>query len=365
MNHLDEGTIHAWIDGAVDATRSREIEAHVRQCASCAAAVAEARGLVAGASRILNALDDVPAGVVPKRAPVARRQWRAAPWVTGIAAALVLAIGVSRRDSDPTPAASSRRMLAESATVSPPTAQAETLTRPPMVASAPTAQAAVDAAAPRRPALEGKQSAAVGSSRADGSRGSRVASRDAAVSEQSAADAVAGKVAGVSVANANTERRMEKAPVAAPLGASSPTSLKLESVVVTGALESRLRDAPATVAAQHAGCYRLEEATRVRLRSALPTAAEVVGRAAAGAKRAAPAPSAPAPARAQADYVNPAPPAMVRLDTLEQPLGFLVKAISSDSTIGWWREVPGDSARVDLLARGVFTLARKDRVACP
>src|SRR5437867_13411292 len=96
MNHIDVGTIHAWLDGALDTAQAREVETHVAECSECAAAVAEERGMVAGASRILLALDDVPAGVTPKRAPVApRRQWRAAPWVTGIAAALILAVGVT------------------------------------------------------------------------------------------------------------------------------------------------------------------------------------------------------------------------------------------------------------------------------
>jgi hypothetical protein len=66
--HLDEGTIHAWLDGALDAEKSSRVEQHVAECATCAAAVAEARGLVAGASRILTALDGVPGGVVPKTA---------------------------------------------------------------------------------------------------------------------------------------------------------------------------------------------------------------------------------------------------------------------------------------------------------
>jgi anti-sigma factor RsiW len=57
MQHLDEGTIHAWIDGALDAEERARVEAHVGECAACAAAVAEARGLVAGASRVLLALD--------------------------------------------------------------------------------------------------------------------------------------------------------------------------------------------------------------------------------------------------------------------------------------------------------------------
>ena len=66
--HLDEGTIHAWLDGALDADEAARVEQHAAECAECAAAVAEARGLVAGASRILTALDGVPGGVVPKTA---------------------------------------------------------------------------------------------------------------------------------------------------------------------------------------------------------------------------------------------------------------------------------------------------------
>src|SRR5690242_7330430 len=66
MQHPEEGTIHAWLDGALDAEESARVEQHVAECAACANAVAEARGFVAGASRILAALDDVPAGVVPR-----------------------------------------------------------------------------------------------------------------------------------------------------------------------------------------------------------------------------------------------------------------------------------------------------------
>ena len=60
MWHLDEGTIHAWLDGALSADEARRVEAHVGSCTVCADAVAEARGLIAASSRILTALDDVP-----------------------------------------------------------------------------------------------------------------------------------------------------------------------------------------------------------------------------------------------------------------------------------------------------------------
>ena len=63
--HPDEGTIHAWLDGALDAASAERVEAHVRGCAACSALTGEARGLIAGASRVVAALDDVPAGARP------------------------------------------------------------------------------------------------------------------------------------------------------------------------------------------------------------------------------------------------------------------------------------------------------------
>jgi Putative zinc-finger len=113
MQHPDEGTIHAWLDGALSVEEAARIEAHVNECPQCAAAVAEARGFIAASSRILTALDNVPAGVVPEgrgkgeagsgmvaRSATTRNwmYWRAA------AAVLVIAIGtvVVRREQSGT-----------------------------------------------------------------------------------------------------------------------------------------------------------------------------------------------------------------------------------------------------------------------
>jgi hypothetical protein len=98
--HLDEGTIHAWLDGALDAQEAARVERHAAECASCAAAVAEARGLVAGASRILTALDRVPGGVAPKtvasddalRARRSRSLWATLHLTPGRAAAAALVV---------------------------------------------------------------------------------------------------------------------------------------------------------------------------------------------------------------------------------------------------------------------------------
>ncbi|MDB4877523.1 MAG: hypothetical protein JWM41_3969 [Gemmatimonadetes bacterium] len=98
MQHLDEGTIHAWLDQALPPDEAARAEAHVRVCAECAAMVAEARGMIAGASRIVSALDAVPAGVIPRAKPAASQPgslWRAmrvTPARAALAASLLFAV---------------------------------------------------------------------------------------------------------------------------------------------------------------------------------------------------------------------------------------------------------------------------------
>lgn len=89
MQHLDEGTIHSWLDGALSADEAARAEAHVKECPQCAAAVAEARGFIAASSRILTALDNAPRGVIPAAAPgrsVDPIVWRIAATVLVVAA---------------------------------------------------------------------------------------------------------------------------------------------------------------------------------------------------------------------------------------------------------------------------------------
>jgi len=65
MWHPDEGLVHTWLDGAASAGEASAIESHIASCNECRASVVEARGLVAGASRIVGSLDSVPGGVIP------------------------------------------------------------------------------------------------------------------------------------------------------------------------------------------------------------------------------------------------------------------------------------------------------------
>ena len=103
--HLDEGTIHAWLDGALAPDESSQVEEHLAGCVPCSGLVAEARGLVAASSRILAALDDVPAGVIPRRSGAdqlvalgarkssGRRWWRDPQLLA--AASVVMIVGTS------------------------------------------------------------------------------------------------------------------------------------------------------------------------------------------------------------------------------------------------------------------------------
>ena len=92
MQHLDEGTMHGWLDGALSPDEAARVEAHVGSCTACADAVAEARGLIAASSRILTALDDVPSVRVSPGARPGRSSLT--PWLVRekIAAVMTLVV---------------------------------------------------------------------------------------------------------------------------------------------------------------------------------------------------------------------------------------------------------------------------------
>lgn len=109
MQHLDEGMIHAWLDGQLPPSEAAAVEAHVTECRPCADTVAEARGLIAASSRILTMLDGAPKGVIPdasvegsQESPVevgaggAARSARHRRWFRGpqLAAAAMLLVAV-------------------------------------------------------------------------------------------------------------------------------------------------------------------------------------------------------------------------------------------------------------------------------
>ena len=108
MPPVDEGMIHAWLDGALSVDEAARIEQLVASDPAWGAAAAEARGLIAASSRILSTLDAVPAQVMPASIPVTSsarerlrtaaaeprqsvRRWRPQAWAA--AAMLVVAAG--------------------------------------------------------------------------------------------------------------------------------------------------------------------------------------------------------------------------------------------------------------------------------
>ena len=280
--HPDEGTIHAWLDGALDDANARALAAHVASCRSCAERVAEARGLIAGASRIVGALDDVPTtgsapwGQVAAGAPVTSRaasawRWlRVTPARAAMAATILVAIGVGLTyeraavDSDASRVAMSpAREMATSATPPaerPPDALLDSaVARNLAKAQPPRAVGPAPGPAIPIPEVASGNAAAV----ADRSAPTRVAVGRAAVQAQRestagvTADQLAAKAPGVPV----TARREQTVAAAvradSVAGAASGSMVAAAPAPAAAAAQSRvlLRAAPT-----RDECYRVESA---------------------------------------------------------------------------------------------------------
>ena len=117
----DEGLIHAWLDGQLPPDEAARVEHLVASDAAWAAAAADARGVIAATSRILSALDHVPANVAPrsKEMPAPRRLPQ---WMKVAAAVVVVAGGsavVLRRAPQPATVQASRATVDSIASVVP------------------------------------------------------------------------------------------------------------------------------------------------------------------------------------------------------------------------------------------------------
>src|SRR5947208_10361364 len=96
MSHVDEGTLHGYLDGELPAGEAHDLEAHVAQCRECRARLDEERALIARADELLG-LAAPPDRAVPPfrpgdREPPVRLWWRVRlplAW----AATVVLALG--------------------------------------------------------------------------------------------------------------------------------------------------------------------------------------------------------------------------------------------------------------------------------
>ena len=323
MEHLDEGTVHAWLDGALPADEAARLESHVAECPACAELVAEARGLIAGASRIVGALDEVPGGVIPAavpasepvvpiataRPPVARPR----RWALRAAAAFAVMVGgttlVMRSASRPavTPA---RYEVAHSvaAAPGPSDVRAEPEQPPvsPMMAPAAPPLAAADsvaASAPSAPATA-RSSAAPPPMLSARRALEKVATKAPPSAE--ARDTVAS--AGAASAPLN-----QGVPNASP--APAPSSAE-PSQVRTRARASVADAADRTRVVSVAGCYALEHG-------------------------------------ATAGW-----PARVELQSVGARSGYAVRVPSPATDSAYWAALPGDSVRVVWFARDGAVEAR-------
>src|SRR5258705_13955857 len=101
MSHVDEGTVHAYLDGELPSTERAALEAHLAGCAACRGNLIEERSLRERASAVLGSARPAerPAPALdqlrrePKRSPWRVR--RSFAWAASIA--LALGVGYSLR----------------------------------------------------------------------------------------------------------------------------------------------------------------------------------------------------------------------------------------------------------------------------
>jgi hypothetical protein len=74
MPHLDEGTLHALLDGELNLTEASEVQSHLGTCVACGSRLQEVKQFLAESDRLVGALE-IPGGTAagPMSAPQARR----------------------------------------------------------------------------------------------------------------------------------------------------------------------------------------------------------------------------------------------------------------------------------------------------
>src|SRR2546430_17611425 len=78
MSHVDEGTLHAYLDGALPPAERSQVDVHLAGCPECRERLAEALALIARADALLAPA--LPAERAPPPLDALRRR---APWPPG------------------------------------------------------------------------------------------------------------------------------------------------------------------------------------------------------------------------------------------------------------------------------------------
>lgn len=94
MSHVDEGTLHAYLDGELAPVERERVDTHLKGCPACQARLTEERALIERASRLLGMATPPERAMPPlsqlRRPPVIWRLRRPLAW----AATLILAVGL-------------------------------------------------------------------------------------------------------------------------------------------------------------------------------------------------------------------------------------------------------------------------------
>src|SRR5205085_2643615 len=77
MSHLDEGTLHALLDGELETTEVAEIQAHLGSCSACGLRLREAKEFLGEADRMIASVDMGPGVRPPVMASASRAEAQA------------------------------------------------------------------------------------------------------------------------------------------------------------------------------------------------------------------------------------------------------------------------------------------------
>ncbi len=268
MQHLDEGTIHAWLDDALPIEVARGVEQHVAACAECAALVAEARGMMAGASRIVSSLDVVRGGVIPKQAasaPASRSLWRTlrlTPMRAALAASLMVAAATLltvRHDG-------ADKIILPTQTAAPAAIEADR----PVISAQKTTQSTPNAPSPNAPPTVAGEARKLESAVLDATAKKPSASRNEV--RRDAADARQRSVDSIGVAAAQKPAAVDVA-AAAPAAPSAPAAKAASSVdlaKVSGDSSSRIAPGAGFAASRLQASTQFREMAAMRAAPPLP-----------------------------------------------------------------------------------------------
>ncbi|HEY6091131.1 MAG TPA: zf-HC2 domain-containing protein [Gemmatimonadales bacterium] len=98
MSHVDEGTLHAYLDGELSSSERAAVDAHLGQCGECRAALAEERALLERATALLGSARPRERAAPPfeqlRREPRVSRSPRRLGVPLAWAASIALAVGL-------------------------------------------------------------------------------------------------------------------------------------------------------------------------------------------------------------------------------------------------------------------------------